>query len=1112
MINLSPTHAVWMIADDEVGRAFAAAADFVKKAYKTKYSSPSRGNQMWRLIRDIQDMSAAPFSNWSKAEIEALLPNCFYNVNKLATFKAFKHFTPTTLTALNTFIKLVFVRLWGERKVLLPVKFTIPTGLDPIIDRITLQTQSECLYFTRSVNETSAFAYEGAMTNHERELRASYWYRFILTTTIYQPADLLETDIHNAYNSSVGKSALLGRFYINDLLLTLAEKSPIRETLHQFLSDAKEKIRLAQVAAKPVWQGENNKKRVLDTAGQALSFLNLEHPTTRDLAKIYKSAHDVRIGFSITDPNTLPGGYKHLPDKVTKFCKMVSVVYRSYIASKKLVRDKELVIPLNYLLLYCGLYLYKFYMTRDGHLGNYPSTFNEFPCSVYFTADELNLEGLVTFAQEQPATFLSFLQHAGEIKNWSNTTKYTRINCMDEFCSYIENNSAVIPNSDQFKNSFSDSCYPKLARSHGTKKKPVPRAYFATFLSMLYSMEYLVMHLNEMADGQMPGIIGDKLVTPNISELENQADWAGIWGRGVFSGAPVRQETLNYCPIFYHEERIQRFEYIPRFYRTTKTHINGKVESRVITNDIRMTQLMCETGIRQHHLLWLDKDKYDFYLDRSSRRMLAPLFVSSDKSHGEWSAITSRHVLDLLDRQRDWYERCTCTDYQQDLWYGMTGESKFGKFKPLFRLLTQQKSWFNYRSFPFQLLTLQYFIRNTLGDLKLPELVFKRHFKQTSSIPSYESAELAKITAKGLTSKITPHGLRAGFVSEAIKFLPPFLVGKYLTGQSEELVYYYALIDDDASISHEQLLSNALMKNAAKIEGGDAPVLAEAILKLNQNLYQAIKADPEEAIAKHRLMSLMAAREEKNGIDLIRAKEITALAFNSTHICPFNNICPREVADMFGATNVCALCPYAIRGVDHLPAISAEKEKFKELMVGVLQMIAELMKRKPEHRNEADLEKLEQEHDHFARQAIVLEAIEMQLVEMANSNQGQSLIVKNKEEVLGHYARFAIKDEAKLLKRLIDVQNFPDATSPDLDCRLAHLRAVLMMHDGSLREHLRIPQYRTGTLASQVATQIATMVRTEAIDSFDVHRICAEEYVQNKVHEQPIRVISQYIS
>ncbi|MNP62431.1 hypothetical protein D3C76_1577150 [compost metagenome] len=114
--------------------------------------------------------------------------------------------------------------------------------------------------------------------------------------------------------------------------------------------------------------------------------------------------------------------------------------------------------------------------------------------------------------------------------------------------------------------------------------------------------------------------------------------------------------------------------------------------------------------------------------------------------------------------------------------------------------------------------------------------------------------------------------------------------------------------------------------------------------------------------------------------------------------------------------------------------------------------------------------------------------------------------------MLGHYARFAIKDEAKLLKRLIDVQNFPDATSPDLDCRLAHLRAVLMMHDGSLREHLRIPQYRTGTLASQVATQIATMVRTEAIDSFDVHRICAEEYVQNKIHEQPIRVISQYIS
>jgi hypothetical protein len=1112
MINLSTTKAIWLISDQEIVRAFATAADYVKKAYKTKYSTPARGNQMGRLIRDIQDMGAFPFSNWNKADIEALLPSCFYKVNSLSTFKAFKGFTPTTLSALNTFIKLVFIRLWGEKKVLLPVKFTLPTGLEAIIDRITLQTHSESLYLTRTVNNTSAFQYEGAMTKHERDLRASYWYRFILTTTMYQPDDISEQDIHNAYSSSVGKSSLLGRFYINDLLLTLAEKAPIRDTLHHFLSDAKEKVRLAQEAAKPAWQGENTKKRAFNSADQALSFIMLENATIKDLAQIYENANHIRTGFGISDSVKLPGGYYHLPEKVKKFCTMINIVYRSYVSSKKLVRDKELVIPLNYLLTYCSLYLYKFYMSRDGHLGNYPSTFNDFSCSVYFTADELLLEGLATFKEEQPATFLGFLRLSGNLKNWCTETKYSRVSYIDEFCTYIEKNSATIPESDRFKNSFSDSCYPTLTRSSGTKKKPVPRAYFATFLSMLYSMEYLVLHLNEMADGTMPGIVGGKLINPNVSELENQADWAGIWGRGVLSGEPVRLETLNYSPIFYHEDRIQRFEYIPRFYRISKMHIDGKVQSRVITNDIRLTQLMCETGIRQHHLLWLDKDKYDFYLDRSSRRMLSPLFVSSDKAHGEWSAITSRHVLDLLDRQRAWYERCTSDDYQQNLWYGMTEESKFGKFKPLFRLAINQKLWFNYRSFPFQLLTLQYFIRKTLGDLKLPDLVFKRRFKLTSSITDYTHADLGKISAKGLTSKITPHGLRAGFVSEAIKFLPPFLVGKYLTGQTEELVYYYALIDDDVSISHEQLLTSVLMKNASRIEGGEAPALAEAILKLNQRLYKDIQASPSDAISKHRLMSLMAAKDDKNGIELIRAKEVTELAFNATHICPFNNICPREVADMFNNTNVCALCPYAIRGVDHLPAISAEKDKFKELMVGVLQMIAELMKRKPENRSETDLEKLEQEHDHFARQAVVLEAIEMQLVEMANSNQTSALIVQKKEEVLGHYARFALKDEAKLLKRLIDVQNFPDATSPDLDCRLAHLRAVLMMHDGPLREHLRIPQNRTGTLASQVATQIASMVRTGAIDSFDVYRICTEEQNFSIALEQPTKVISQYIA
>ncbi|MEF9900424.1 MAG: hypothetical protein RR736_24700 [Pseudomonas sp.] len=1112
MINLHPEQPIWKIPDAEVGLAFATAANFVKRAYWAKYHTPSRANQLGRLIRDVQGLGAFPFSNWTKDEIEALMMCCFHKSNNLSTITAFEKFTPTTLSALPTFIKLVYIRLWGEKKILLPVKFTMPTGVDDIIDRITLLTESESLYFVRAAGLTSAFKYQGAMTEAERDLRASYWYRFILTSTIYQPDDLSESDINEAHRSSFGKNALLGRYYINDLLLTLAKNTSGRETLNKFLANAREKTRQQLKADKPKWQKIVKQKKNSWVADQTLRFLTLENPTTKNLAEIYHNAHHLRTGFSITDPNSLPGGYTHLPEKIVNFCKMINTVFRAYIGSKRLERDSELLIPLNYLLAYCGLYLYKFYMIRDGNLNHYPTTFNEFSCAIYMTADELLLEGLASFEKQPPNTFLSFLRHAGARNLWSNATTYNRTLYTDEFCSYVESNSATIPHSDKFRNSFNSACYPKLARSNGSKKKPVPRAYFATFLSMLYSLEYLVMHLNEMADGTMPGVVGDTLVYPNISELNSQPDWAGIWGRRALGCDEVRLSTLNYCPIFYHDNEIKPFKYIPRFYRFADMEVNGCTERRVITNDIRLTQLMCETGIRQHHLIWLDKEKYDIYLDRSSRRMLAPLFVSSDKAHGEWSAITSRHVLDLLDRQREWYDRCTSPAYKESLWYGMNPESKFGQFKPIFRLPIDHKDWANYSCFPLLLLTLQYFIRTELGDTQLPDLVFKRHLKQKLPINSYDKDSLAKISSQSLTSPITPHGLRAGFVSEAIKFLPPYLVGKYLTGQSEELVYYYALIEDDENTSHEQLLCNALLKNASKIEGGDAPALAEAILKLNERLHDSIKKNPQEAISKHRLMSLMAAKEGKNGVDMIRAQEVTSLAFNATHICPFNNSCPREVAEMFGTTNVCALCPYAIRGVDHLPAISAEKDKFKELMVGVLQMISELMKRKPANRSQTDLEKLEQEHDHFARQAVVLEAIEMQLVEMANSNQSKSLMVKNKEEVLGHYARYSLGDEAKLLKRLIDVQNFPEATSPDFDCRIAHLRAVLMMHDGSIRDHLRIPQSRTGTVSSQVAAQIASMVRTNTIDAFDVYRICEEEHQQHVLIEKPIRVISQYIA
>lgn len=1113
MINLSKIDAIWLVPQEEIATAFNDAVIFVRALYKQRYGSYNR-SRPYAFLRRLNALGPTAFKKWDQDRLAELLGCCARSGGEIRSLQEFKELTLGEVGVATTFFKLVFIVLWCERKILLPLNFTVPLNQEELVDEITLRFASETLTYARSVNPCSSIPYTGALDHKDRSLRGTFWFRLVLCSTIYDPSDFTEEDVKVMHSNCVGsRNELLGRYYVKDFMLVIAEKTPMRKVLAEYLTAASEKAAVQRVTTEKKRKESIRKNNDALAVKTTLSFLEGKDHTLDGLIRLYGNTAIIRKCFSIEDVNALPEGYKYLPRKVTDFCLLVDRVYKSFIRSKRLQEDKNAKPPLSYILCYCAMYLFKYYMNRDGHLGNYPATLNDFSCSLYVTADELLLEGFAQFTTEPPQTLLSFLKGVSGRNSWSNETHYARVQPIDHLFSYIVENSLRISDSDKVVNTFTDACYPRLQKRHGTVKKPIPRAYFATFLNMLYSLEYLVMHLNEMADGAMPGVVNGQLVFPSVTELNDHPYWSGIWGTEGLACESVNLTVLNYSPIFYHDDKIQRFEYIPRFYRIAEMEIFNRIERRVVPNDIRLTQLMCETGIRQKHLIWLDKEQYDRYLDRSSRRVLAPLFVSTDKAHGEWSAITSRHVIDLLDRQRDWYDACSSVEYSQDLWYGMVEDSKFGKFKPLFRSTGSARHWGNYKNFSLLLLCLQYFIRAQLKDVALRDIVWVRNRGQVKEhISDYNLENLATLAVMSIRSDVTPHGLRAGFVSEAIKFLPPSLIGRFFTGQTEELVYYYALIDDDPVVSHEQLLFSAVMKNVEKVQRGEAPHLSDAVFKLNQRLMEAIQKDPEDAIAKHRLMSLARVKGAKSGIDIIRAKESTTPAYNATHICPFNNICPREVAEMFGYTNVCAVCPFAIRGVDHLPAISAEKDKYKELMVGILQMIDDLLQRKPENRNEVELEKLEREHDHFARQAVVLEAIEMQLVEMANSGQRNELVVQKKEEIIGHYQRTTVGDNEKLLKRLIDAQNFPDLTSPDLDCRLAYLRGVLQMQSGNLKEHLGIQYKSAGTAATQLAGQISSMVNSGAIDAFDVYAACEGEHKQHQLVALPVKLISQYIT
>nr|WP_321272417.1 hypothetical protein [uncultured Tolumonas sp.] len=1120
MINLNKDSPVWLIDRCNIGEAFSRAARKVYESYVACDRNLGRGSSLNKLNRALEIIPTSSFSELSDEDVEKILTWTYRGVEaKHLEIKNDRFFRilPYHIPPLINFFKLCFIQLWIDKKFLAPLKMTLPNKIDVELDTICIKSNLDTLITVRKVSKYSQIPYESTLSLLERERKSSHWLRLLVSTTFYSHKNLNEDDCLLLFNNGVGhKEQLLGRYYVTDFMLSLAqghantisivekitssyqsniieqrskrhEEKEAQKSTYEEKKEANEKVRQKRLEAK------QSDLIGFATANSNLTFdyiLN-NHLTIIALKKIYYiESSDIADHFL----------YSKLPLQVQQLVKVISSTYLGFVKAKRLQNDKNYRFMLGVLLSYISTYLPNFYFSRDGNLDDFPTTLNSFSCSIFVTRNAIfESDELISPNKKLPITFLAYLNKFRDIGEWGNDTLYSRIKCIELYFSYLVENKHFLPIADRVSCTFSPACYPKTIKKDGTVKKTIPRAYFSAYLSMLYALEYLVTHINGIADGTNYAILNGKMYQPSLAELQEHHQWIMLWGkRGNNYYNQVDLSLLNYTPIFYYEGKAYPLKFVPRFYRILPYEFNGVTTDRVVPNDIRILILMCETGIRQHHLVWLDQDQYDIALDKTIQSPLAPLFVSTDKAHGAWTSIVSRYLFPLLERQRDWNLSCTLPEYREKIWYGHKEGSKFGKFNPLFRLpslkadIESDSSWKTYTTFKQTLLCLMYSIKMQFNDLDIDAFIaYKHDDKSIEQIDFKDFNNLKSLNKDQLYSKLTPHGLRASFVSEAVRFLPPSIVGEYFTGQTEQLVMFYRIFDPKNMLSHEQLLAQYLSENMDKLSNGEAPALAAAVLRVNEKLMADINKDPVTAIKTHRLISLTGIDKDKNGIELLKAKRFTALAYNSTHICPFNNTCPVEIVNNFGYA-ACAICPYAIRGIDHLPAISAEKDKAKEVMAGLLKQMEQYKNRKEKSVNKQELENLNKEYDFVAREAFCYEAIEQQLYKMAKAEDRQSFFLQNKSELINHWERINLTTHEHLIKRLIDVQNFPDMASSELDARFAYMRSALLVKQGNYCELLKIS---TETPCKQVTNQIASMLNAGELtpqDLFKISRLATE--------------------
>lgn len=1119
MIN--PTNnPVWLVAGSQIGSELKSACAFVFAAYR-RYFVVGDDETIYYKINRIYKSGDFDFTRWGVKRADTLV--CALMRGEDVSWDEIEVswvFPRVFNAAFVNYMRLVCLVLWARGVLLAPVSLPIPAKIDKVLDDVCELLNVKSLTMIRGLHVKSKFN-DLEYSYNDNGRRASFWLRLLQNTTIYSDHDFSDEDMRELCSNSYGSGELPFRYYdTQGFLETVFHKNPVAlECLEKI--DAKGVMARVELSeARKIRRRElerlRNAKRCRDgRTSSAFDSLQLAISECVDYADGV-AFRDVRYLIEnhftpVRYRNIFKDGaaiYEQLPKVAVEFYMMFYGLFKSFMKFKAYEgREGTQYSVLNVIASYLLIYLPGFFMRRDGWLESYPRTLNDFSCVLFVTRDSIAVDKLFKFEKEPPMTLLAYLKMHAEICPYKPSAHYAKVKFLHLFLSHVSSIRKEIPAAENFSVYFGPGCFPRITKSYGTVKKALPRKYFGAFLSMLYSMEYLVEHLNLMAEGKLPGRVGDKLVNVTAVSLKEEQKWEGIWGRRNCRSRAVDLDALNYCPIFYSDGKIHKFEYIPRFYDIADYFVSLPVDKmasdekeyadqcypksviaeRAIPNEVRITIFMCETGLRQNHTVWLDVDSYDKAVDRSCDSALTALQVATDKSHGAWTAIVSRNVVRLLDRQRVWYKSCACESYGNPVWYNEKNESKFGKIKPLFRRYNVAASqWRTYSKFPIMLLALKYFIEHQVGDAEDYGLVYlSEDDGLVRDFDDYAVNPEVPFQWRNLFSEYTPHGLRAAFITEALNFLPPSIVGQYMTGQTEELVLYYQIVDGIYMPSHQHVLVDYLSRNLDKYSQGDAPEIAESVFRMSGELAKRIKYDIPEAVKNFGLISLQGTKEGQNGMDVLLAEKFTRLAYNPTHICPFDNKCPVEVLKNFGSARPCAVCPYAIRGVMHLPAISAEKDKYKELMLGVVGKLKEITSLKSSSKRVQEIENLNAEHDYYAREACALEATEQQLYKMYESGDYQSFLAKGKSELVLHFEKIKVAGSERLMKRLVDTLAWPNVATPKLDLDFAYMRARLLMHDGNLEELLSV---QGGTPASQLSSVVKSMVDSGALDVMDLVR------------------------
>jgi len=585
--------------------------------------------------------------------------------------------------------------------------------------------------------------------------------------------------------------------------------------------------------------------------------------------------------------------------------------------------------------------------------------------------------------------------------------------------------------------------YPFVPRNNSTSKVIFDNDVFAPLLSFTYALADWSWYLYEKSkDGGLQGFYHNHMKVVNT-------------------------ESAGFVPIFWVDGKPHPILWVtPKLAPIAFRKFKGMEHSSSVPNihGVNLLVVIFETGIRLISARWLDVRNYRksvnnrFYKPRDYG--VNKIFINGDKVGKVWESTVANTVVEVLDRQAEYRASFDEESLEIESWYDGHENSPFGKVLPLFSvgglpqgLLPTHKAMSDgtVRSVHklFMYIFNSYFHLAT--GKQLMDVAYD--IKDSSFDPSTSQGFINILNAyDSKLIDVTPHSARSQVVSRYITLLPPSKIMEITGHNTEAHIVYYAQLD-------KMVLEKAKSKQFEEVMrdiGEPASVVAQ---DRNSALRESFIKNREGALQDFAATSFTTNNHHKefdavDAVELVRTKDAGEIAFNTTHICPFNNVCPDIVLrELRSSQNSkpCGGCFYSVKTIDHIPAILAKIRAYTDES----DELQKYLKEAKEKGVDASSLSSHAGRRRFLTDEVIAWTVTFQCLEqMAQDlSQKDTWLVKKPELLSQELERLEIKDDdfQSLYVKATEATSYAEFFTPTLKHQIVKARAKLLAYTGDFK-------------------------------------------------------------